>query len=73
MSLPGKWLKRNPAADLCPLLSHSLASKNIAIATDLSPWSEQAMQHALVIARWYGAALHILHTAVARNSSSCPI
>ena len=43
-------------------LSYSLAIKNIAIATDFSPCSERAMQHALVIARWYGAALHILHT-----------
>ena len=43
-------------------LSQSLAIKNIAIATDFSPWSEQAMQHALMLARGYGAALHILHT-----------
>jgi nucleotide-binding universal stress UspA family protein len=41
--------------------NHSLAIKNIALATDFSPWSDRAMQHALVIARWYGAALHILH------------
>ncbi len=39
-----------------------LAIRNIAVATDFSPWSDRAMQHALVIARWYGAALHIVHT-----------
>ena len=39
-----------------------LAIRNIAVATDFSPWSDRAMQHALVIARWYGAALHIIHT-----------
>lgn len=36
--------------------------KNIAIATDFSQWSDLAMEHALMIARWYGAKLHILHT-----------
>jgi nucleotide-binding universal stress UspA family protein len=44
------------------LLSDGLAIRNIAVATDFSPWSDRAMQHALVIARWYGAVLHIVHT-----------
>jgi nucleotide-binding universal stress UspA family protein len=39
-----------------------LAIRNIAVATDFSPWSDRAMQHALLIARWYGATLHIIHT-----------
>ncbi len=44
------------------LLPDGLAIRNIAVATDFSPWSDRAMQHALVIARWYGAVLHIVHT-----------
>ena len=35
--------------------------RNIAVATDFCPWSERALQHALVLARHFGAALHILH------------
>lgn len=35
--------------------------RNIAIATDFSPCSERAMQHALVVAHRFGAVLHILH------------
>lgn len=46
-----------------------LAIRNIAIATDFSPWSERALQHAIVIARRYGATLHILHTV--RPSEFC--
>jgi nucleotide-binding universal stress UspA family protein len=42
-------------------LNQGLAIRNIAIATDFAPWSDRAMQHALVIARWYRAALHIVH------------
>jgi nucleotide-binding universal stress UspA family protein len=44
------------------LLPGGLAIRNIAVATDFSLWSDRAMQHALVIARWYGAVLHIVHT-----------
>lgn len=40
---------------------NGVAIRNIAIATDFSPWSDRAMQHALLITRWYGAALHIIH------------
>lgn len=43
------------------LSDSSLAIRNIAIATDFSPWSDRAMQHALVIARRFGAVLHVLH------------
>jgi nucleotide-binding universal stress UspA family protein len=53
-------------------LNHSLAIKNIAIATDFSPWSDLAMQHAVLIARWYGAALHILHTVRPSEFSFVP-
>lgn len=35
--------------------------RNIAVATDFCPWSERALQHALVLARHFGAVLHILH------------
>ena len=44
------------------VLPDGLAIRNIAIATDFSPWSDRAMHHALLIAKWYGAAVHILHT-----------
>ena len=40
----------------------SPAIRNIAIATDFSPWSDRAMQHALLVARRFGAVLHVLHT-----------
>jgi nucleotide-binding universal stress UspA family protein len=40
--------------------------RNIAIATDFSPWSDRAMQHALAIAHRFGAALHVVH-AVRRS------
>jgi nucleotide-binding universal stress UspA family protein len=43
------------------LLPDGVAIRNIAVATDFSPWSDRAMQHALLVARWYGASLHILH------------
>ena len=49
-----------------------VAIQNIAIATDFSPWSDGAMQHALVIARWYGATLHILHTVRRSEFSFVP-
>jgi nucleotide-binding universal stress UspA family protein len=49
-----------------------LAIRNIAVATDFSPWSDRAMQHALVIARWYGATLHILHTVRRSEFSFVP-
>ena len=35
--------------------------RNIAIATDFSPWSDRATQHALLIARQFGAAVHFVH------------
>jgi len=44
------------------LLTDGLTIRNIAVATDFSPWSDRAMLHAVVIARWYGAVLHIVHT-----------
>src|SRR3974390_878694 len=44
------------------LSDSSLAIRNIAIATDFSPWSDRAMQHALLVARRFGAVLHVLHT-----------
>ena len=53
-------------------LNHSLAISNIAIATDFSPWSDRAIQHALVIARWYRAALHIVHTVRRSEFSFVP-
>ncbi len=43
-------------------LNHGLAIRNIAIATDFAPWSDRAMQHALLIARWCRATLHIVHS-----------
>ena len=36
--------------------------RNLAIATDFSPWSERATQHAIVVAHRFGAVLHFLHT-----------
>lgn len=36
--------------------------RNLAIATDFSPWSERAAQHAIVVAHRFGAVLHFLHT-----------
>lgn len=48
------------------LTHNGLAIRNIAVATDFSPWSNQAMQHALLVARRYGASVHILH-AVRRS------
>jgi len=50
-------------------LNLGLSISSIAVATDFSPSSDRAMQHALVIARWYGATLHILH-AVRRSEFS---
>lgn len=44
------------------LFDSSLAIRNIAVATDFSPWSDRATQYAVIIARRFGAALHILHT-----------
>ena len=53
-------------------LNSSMAISNIAVATDFSPWSDRAMQHALLIARWYGATLHILHTVRRSEFSFVP-
>ncbi len=35
--------------------------KNIIVVTDLTPASEAAVQHAMRIAEWNGASLHLLH------------
>jgi nucleotide-binding universal stress UspA family protein len=52
--------------------SSALAIRNIAIATDFSPWSYRATQHALVMARQFGAALHFLHTVRRSEFSFVP-
>jgi nucleotide-binding universal stress UspA family protein len=49
-----------------------LAIRNIAVATDFSPWSDRAIQHAIAIARWYGAALHVIHTVRRSEFSFVP-
>jgi nucleotide-binding universal stress UspA family protein len=49
-----------------------LAIRNIAVATDFSSWSDRAMQYAAVIARFYGAALHIVHTVRLSEFSFVP-
>lgn len=46
--------------------SSSVAIRNIAIATDFSPWSDRAAEHALFVARRFGAVVHFLH-AVRRS------
>lgn len=38
-----------------------LAIRNVLVATDFSPFSDQAVRAALALARHYGAALHLLH------------
>lgn len=48
------------------LIDDRLSIRNIAIATDFSPWSDRATQHGLLIASQYGATVHILH-AVRRS------
>ena len=45
---------------------HGLVIRNIAIATDFSPWSDRATQHALFVAHRFGAVLHFVH-AVRRS------
>jgi nucleotide-binding universal stress UspA family protein len=54
------WSLKEEAA-----MSYDLQSgpviRNIVVATDFCPWSERALQHALVLARHFGAVLHILH------------
>jgi nucleotide-binding universal stress UspA family protein len=44
----------------------SLVIRNIAVATDFAPWSDLATQHALFVARRFGAVLHFIH-AVRRS------
>lgn len=39
----------------------AVAIRNVAVATDLSPCSEHAVEHGLAIARHFGATLHFLH------------
>lgn len=48
------------------LTHNGITIRNIAIATDFSPWSDRTMQHGLLVARQYGAFVHILH-AVRRS------
>jgi nucleotide-binding universal stress UspA family protein len=47
------------------------AIRNIAVATDFSAWSERALRHALAVARWFGAALHIFHIVRRTEFSLC--
>jgi nucleotide-binding universal stress UspA family protein len=42
-------------------VSSCIAIHNVAVATDLSPASERALQHALAIARQFGATVHLVH------------
>lgn len=35
--------------------------RNVAVATDLAPYSQRVVQHALAVARHFGATLHFLH------------
>ncbi len=46
--------------------------RNIAVATDFGPWSERALQHALVLARHFSAVLHILHVVRRTEFSFVP-
>lgn len=41
--------------------SHQVPIRNIAVATDFGPWSDQAARHALIVARQFGAVVHFLH------------
>lgn len=43
-----------------------IAVRNIAVATDFTPWSERATRHALVVAHRFAAHLHLVH-AVRRS------
>jgi nucleotide-binding universal stress UspA family protein len=40
---------------------NDVAIKNVAVATDFSRYSERAVQHAVAVARHFGATLHLLH------------
>ncbi|PWU10525.1 MAG: hypothetical protein C5B47_02035 [Verrucomicrobia bacterium] len=66
----GSLMERN--AGMSEASHSSLAIRNIAIATDFAPWSDRAMHHALLITRWYGAALHIVHTVRPSEFSVVP-
>ena len=46
--------------------------RNIAVATDFCPWSERALQHAIVLAHQFGAVLHILHVVRRTEFSFVP-
>jgi nucleotide-binding universal stress UspA family protein len=63
-------LSTNPASNEDLTISEasdsSLLIRNVAIATDFTPWSDRAMQHALAIAHRFGAVLHVVH-AVRRS------
>lgn len=41
--------------------SLDISIRNIAVATDFGPWSDQAARHALIVARQFGATVHFLH------------
>ena len=46
--------------------------RTIAVTTDFCPWSDRALQHALVLARHFGAVLHILHVVRRAEFSFVP-
>ena len=46
--------------------------RNIAIATDFCPWSDRATQHALFVARRFGAVVHFLHSVCRSEFSFVP-
>lgn len=50
----------------------ALAIRNIALATDFSPWSERAIQPALFVAQQFRAVLHFLHTVRRSEFSFVP-
>lgn len=53
-------------------LHSSPVIRSIAVATDFSPWSERALQHALALAHHFGAVLHILHVVRRTEFSFVP-
>jgi nucleotide-binding universal stress UspA family protein len=46
--------------------------RNLAVATDFSPWSDRATQHALAVAYRFGAVLHFVHTVRRSEFSFVP-
>jgi len=49
-----------------------IAIKNIVVATDFSPASELALQHATAIARHYGAKIHLVHAIAPGGHAHAP-